>query len=915
MSKESEPVNITDKSILPAFSGENLSLLEDLYASYRKDTLSVDSEWRALFSAYESNRDSFSLSGSPVVSQTVAPTGTLELSRVELLLNTYRNYGHYAAGIDPLGMRMPERTWLKKSIESFSPEELKKSVTHVAFGTSSLEKLISMFERIYCDTIGLEISHLDKQAEKSWFYKQVESDSFFSVPETSIQKQIFLDLIKAEYFEKFSGNKFPGKKRFSLEGGESLIVLLNSLLREAEFSSAEGVVLGMAHRGRLNVLANVLEKPLSKIFAEFNENFDPATPDYSDVKYHLGYSAIRKLSETKNLKVTLMFNPSHLEAVHPVVNGSVRARQTLAKDTLRNKYYGIVIHGDAAFAGQGVVAEALNLSKVEGFSTGGTIHIVLNNQIGFTTDPSDSRGGPHATDPARGYHVPVIHVNGDDAEAVYKAALLAIRYRHTFHKDIVIDLVVYRKLGHNETDEPSFTQPFLYKIIKKHPGALAGYEKILKERGNSDEFITLAKEKYQKELKNGLHDQREQDVKMEVDTMKGNWSSIHNSNKISVIPSKMELKELGRTLVQFPDGFKLHPKLERYYTTREQMVQEKKPLDWAAAESLALAGLLKDKFWVRFSGQDVSRGTFSHRHAVLADYNTGTKFSPFENITERGVEFVNSPLSEFAVLGYEFGYSLVDPYGLVIWEAQFGDFANGAQVIFDQFISSAEQKWHRKSALTMLLPHGYEGQGPEHSSARLERFLQMASQENMRIVNLTTPAQYFHALRRQMVLHDRKPLLVFTPKSLLRYTESFSELKDFYNDGFLPVIWDRLLNPKRVIFCSGKIYYDIQKVRDEKNLVHVSLVRVEQLYPFPEVELKQVINQYSNATEFVWAQEEPENMGANSYIRDQLIKLIPERAGLSVVSRPSSAVPAEGIYKLHEKEQNRIVKESLGVRV
>ena len=732
--------------------------------------------------------------------------------------------------------------------------------------------------------------------------------------------RLFERVYQADYFEKFLAQKYIGKKRFSLEGGESLISLLDTAIETAGQVGLEHLVLGMAHRGRLNVLVNILQKPAGLIFAEFEENYEPGTLDYSDVKYHLGFSSNIMTRTGREVHLSLAFNPSHLEAVNPVALGSVRARQDIYGDAGRTKYMPILIHGDAAFPGQGVVSETLNMMNLNGYTVGGTLHIILNNQIGFTTNPQDSRSTRYATDLAKGFNIPIFHVNGDDPEAVNRILKLSIEFRERFHKDVIIDLVCYRRLGHNETDEPTFTQPLLYEKIKKQPPVAVLYQKkLLEDPEISGEDLQFIRDGVHAGLEESFNKAKVRGVKMESDTLKGLWSNYSGSNTLNVYSGAdqfhEELGSVAKALTTPPKEFYVHPKLERLFETRERMFAGEFPVDWGFAELLSLGSLLLRGFNIRFAGQDVKRGTFSHRHAALADIKTDQEWISLNHIRpEQGkIEMVNSPLSEFSVLGFEYGYSLSYPGKLVIWEAQFGDFANSAQIIIDQFISSSEVKWRRMSGLVVLLPHGYEGQGPEHSSARMERFLQLCASGNMQVCNCTTPAQYFHLLRRQMLRSFRKPLIIFSPKSLLRLPEAGSALKDLTDGAFHSVLPESEIEPaavKRVIFCTGKIYYELLRGRAEAERNDTAILRIEELYPFPESDLKEILGQYSGADEFFWVQEEPENMGAWNYIEKRLQKVLPVGPELSCIAREESPSPAAGLMKLHKMEQEKIVERS-----
>ncbi|MCB1177269.1 MAG: 2-oxoglutarate dehydrogenase E1 component, partial [Leptospiraceae bacterium] len=720
-------------------------------------------------------------------------------------------------------------------------------------------------------------------------------------------------------FENFLAKKFVGKKRFSLEGGETLIPLLDTVVEESGNNNLEGIIVGMAHRGRLNVLVNTLQKPASLIFAEFEEKHGEDL-SYADVKYHLGYSQMIKTQSGKDVKVSLAFNPSHLETVNPVVTGNVRARQNLYGDKNREKFMPLLIHGDAAFAGQGVVAETLNLMNLEGYTTGGTFHIIINNQIGFTTLPNESRSTLYSSDLAKGFQIPIFHINGDDPEAAYRTVKLLLEYRQKFHKDVIIDLLCYRRLGHNENDEPAFTQPYMYNIIKNHPTTAALYEKQLLDSGDiSSDDINKIKTEVKNWLEDSFNEAKNKDIKMRVDTMGGVWSELSLKPMLdepNTAVSKAEIEKIAEAMTSWPGEFTPNPKLVRLMENRKKMGKGEIPMDWGFGECLAFGTLLDEGFKVRLSGQDAQRGTFTHRHAVLVDIDKNYKYMPLADIHDKQGEFevINSSLSEYAVLGYEYGYSLANPNALVMWEAQFGDFANTAQVIFDQFISSSEVKWQRRSGLVVMLPHGYEGQGPEHSSARLERVMQLCAEYNMIVANCTTPAQLFHVLRRQMLRKYRKPLILMTPKSLLRHPMAISSIEHLTSGAFNEVITDTAVDKKKVrkvLFCSGKVYYDLVTKRDESKKDDVAIVRVEQLYPFPESRIKAVIKSFKTAKEHIWVQEEPQNMGSWNYIRDDFDEILGKPGSIQYVGRKRSASPAAGHLKVHLKEQEDLVKRAL----
>jgi 2-oxoglutarate dehydrogenase E1 component len=783
--------------------------------------------------------------------------------------------------------------------------------------------VIEHFEKVYCGSIGIEHYYLDNVQQRSWLqYKMevIEQQRPLVSPKRNSCAS-FEKLFQADYFEKFLGKKFVGKKRFSLEGGDALIPMLDAAVELAGQMAMNGIVLGMAHRGRLNVLENIMEKPAQFIFAEFKEKADVNTYDNADVKYHLGYSSERVTGSGKRVHLTLMFNPSHLEAVNPVCMGSVRARQTLNNDDAREKYMGILIHGDAAFIGQGVVPETLNLMSVPGYSTGGTLHIVINNQIGFTTLPEESRSTDYATDLAKGFQVPIFHVNGDDPEACHRVLTLAMEFKQRYKKDVVIDLICYRRHGHNETDEPAFTQPTMYDIIRKHPTPVEIYEKRLLAEGHEAKELEKIKNSVAEALERSFVETEEKNVTINVDSMKGLWSGFAKTGTVEpdTTMTAAELKSVSTAITTVPAGFNPHKKLLALLDNRAKMAKGELPLDWGMGEALAFGTLLSRGIGIRLSGQDAERGTFAHRNAVLLESNTAAKYTPLNHISDgQGkIEILNSPLSEYSVLGFEYGYSLSSPASLTIWEAQFGDFANGAQIIIDQFLSSGEVKWNRMSGLVMLLPHGYEGQGPEHSSARLERFLQLCAKENMIVCNLTNPAQIFHVLMRQALRKQKKPLVILTPKSLLRHPEAISSLADLQKGNFQEVIADtsvKAAGVTRVLLCSGKVYYDLLKEREARGLKEVAIVRLEQLYPFKYEKVGSIIDTYPKTKDLIWVQEEPKNMGAWFYIKDRFDERLSNgkyQNLIRCVARKTSPSPAAGLLKVHEREQKELIDRAL----
>jgi 2-oxoglutarate dehydrogenase E1 component len=884
--------------------------LEALYEQYLQRPDSVDPAWRAYFSS---------------VPPLKAVAANEKQAAVARLVQIYGNRGHLIAHIDPLGLlQRPRPSVLTLEYAGLSSADLDTefyttSRTDWIPKRATLREIIARLEYIYCGPIGAEFAHVSDSEERLWLQDEFQLGRMQQRFSAEEQRNILDQLTAAEGLERHLHTKYVGEKRFSLEGGEALIAALNDLVQQGGGSGIEEFVLGMPHRGRLNVLVNVLGKAPAKVFSEFEGNYDPLLAGSGDVKYHKGFSAdVRTASG--NVHVALAFNPSHLEIVDPVVEGSVRARQDRRADHRGDRVCPVLMHGDAAFAGQGVVMETLQLSQVPGYRTGGTVHIVIDNQIGFTTDPSDARSTLYSSDVAKMLEAPILHVNADDPEAVVFCTRLALRYRQRFHKDFVVDLVCYRRYGHNEADEPAVTQPLMYRTIRSHPTVREIYAKRLEDAGvlSAGEAEQMT-ERYRKSLDTGQLEQHPA-LGLIGNQYTIDWSRYRDVDwseptPVGVPPER--LKELGAQLMRLPEGFVLHPQIAHGLRNRAKMFAGEAPLDWGAAETLAYATLLDEGHAVRLSGQDSARGTFFHRQAVLHDQNTGRCYTPLQHVSERQAAFtvIDSILSEEAVVGFEYGYATTSPDCLVIWEAQFGDFVNGAQVVIDQFISSGEAKWGRFSGLTLLLPHGYEGAGPEHSSARLERFLQLCAENNMQVCVPSTPAQIFHLLRRQMLRSFRKPLIVMTPKSLLRNPLAVSTLADLGQNAFANVIGEVDDIPpgqvQRVIFCSGKVYYDLLAARRKENLRTIALVRIEQLYPFPVEEYQAILARYPNAVDLVWCQEEPQNQGAWYQIRHRLQDLAGTRP-VYYAGRAAAAAPATGLMKVHQREQQRLVETALG---
>ncbi len=917
----------------------NAAYVEALYEQYLLNPQSVDSAWRSTFDALPSSGQAERAHSGVIASvaartqsgalpATTLPAGVAseKQAAVSRLMQIYSNRGHLIATLDPLGLtQRPRPRVLELEYAGLSPADLDTEFYTASRNEwipkrASLKEIIARLEHIYCGHIGAEFAHVSDTEERLWLQDEYQLGRMqyrFSPEE---RRNLLGQLTAAEGLERYLHTRYVGQKRFSLEGGDVLIASLNDLIQQGGRTGVEEIVLGMPHRGRLNVLVNVLGKSPAQLFSEFEGKYDENHMQGSgDVKYHKGFSADVR-TPGGNVHVALAFNPSHLEIVNPVVEGSVRSRQERRNDVRGEKVVPVLMHGDAAFAGQGVVMETMQLSQARGFRTGGTIHIVVNNQVGFTTsDPRDARSTTYCSDVAKMIEAPILHVNADDPEAVLFVTRLALRYRQTFHKDVVIDLVCYRRLGHNEADEPAATQPLMYKVIRSHPTARQIYANRLIADGVLDAAaVEQVVAQYRQALDSG---------RLEMHPALGlignqytiDWSRYAQadwSERVRTALAPERLAALGERLVRLPADLVLNPRVAQIMSHRARMLAGAQPLDWGAAETLAYASLLEEGCAVRLCGQDSGRGTFFHRHAVLHDQETDRQYIPLQHVKDGQPRFtvIDSVLSEEAVLGFEYGYSTASPDTLVIWEAQFGDFVNGAQVVIDQFISSGEAKWGRLCGLTLLLPHGYEGQGPEHSSARLERFLQLCAEYNMQVCVPSTPAQMFHMLRRQMLRAFRKPLIVMTPKSLLRHELSVSSLAELSTSGFATVI-DEIdeITPaqvERVVFCSGKVYYDLLAARRTEGLRNIALVRIEQLYPFPVDEYQAVLARYAEATDLVWCQEEPQNQGAWHQIRHRLQDLAGPR-NVYYAGRPAAAAPATGLTKLHDTEQRRLVETAL----
>jgi 2-oxoglutarate dehydrogenase E1 component len=849
------------------------------------------------------------------------------------MANAYRVRGHLIADLDPLGSEASYHPELDPETYGLTIWDLDREFLTGNFGqhagepnakqTATLRDVLETLRDTYCGKIGPEYMNIQEPEQKRWLQHRMEPETNRWPLDRETRVRILRNLIAAEEFEHFLHSRFVGQKRFALEGAETASAILEEIIERAADRNVQEIVIGMAHRGRLNILANVVGKDVKQIFSEFEGEIDPASTQGSgDVKYHLGARAVRQTDSGRDITVSVAPNPSHLEAVDPVVEGIVRPKQDRLGDVERERVIPVLVHGDAAFAGQGVVAETLNLSQLDGYTTGGTIHLIINNQIGFTTLPDESRSTPYSTDVARGIQAPIFHVNGDSPQACIRVAQMAFDYRQQFKKDVVIDMFCYRRHGHNEGDDPSYTQPILYRKIKEHPSVATQYgERLVREKVVFPDEVQEMRKEVAQRLSEAYDAVQHRAERFELQEL----SAVPTEDIGGFCPrtavNQHVLDRVIHGITSFPEDFHLHPKLRGFVDRRRDVVAKNTSVDWAFGEALAFGTLALEGTPVRLSGQDSGRGTFSQRHLAFYDSENGKRYIPMQHISpDQGrFEVWDSSLSEYAVLGFEFGYSVADPLTMVIWEAQFGDFGNGAQIMIDQFISTAEQKWGQPSGLVMLLPHGLEGQGPEHSSARIERFLTLCAENNMQVCNCTTPAQYFHLLRRQMYggadrRGTRKPLVIFTPKSLLRHPKAVSSIHEFISGGFQEIVDDTVdpSNVSRVVFCSGKVYYDLLAARDERKADHVALARVEQLYPFASERAGEILARYPKTAEVVWAQEEPRNMGPWHSIHESLQPALdPTKREVRYVGRPESASPATGSGKRHQQEQAEIVNDAL----
>jgi 2-oxoglutarate dehydrogenase E1 component len=943
-------------------TGANATFIAELYSRYLEDPSSVDESWRTFFAELgeEGQQVLRELEGPPwggershvianghggngqaaVATAAPAPSAgpataqaTLDALRALSLIRAYRVRGHLLADLDPLGLvRMTHHPDLDPATYGFTEGDYERPIFVngvLGFQTATLREILEALKATYCGPVGVEYMHMQELEQRQWIQARIEVPRNQTEFTREGKRAILERLTAAEILERFLDRRYTGTKRFGLEGGESLIPALEQVIKRGGQLGMKELVLGMPHRGRLNVLTNVMGKPFAALFSEFQGN--AANPEdvqgSGDVKYHLGTSTDREF-DGNTVHLSLTANPSHLEAVNPVVLGKVRAKQRQRGDSTRDEVVGLLMHGDAAFAGQGLVPESLELSELKGYRTGGTIHVVVNNQIGFTTSPSYARSSPYPSDVAKIIQAPIFHVNGDDPEAVVHVARIATEFRQRFKKDVIVDIFCYRRHGHNETDEPAFTQPIMYRTIADHPTTRQLYAERLVGEGVIGEGEGEALVREFTVYLDSQFEAAKSYRPNKADWLEGAWSGLKvasgDARRGETAVAIEELTQVGHALTTVPEGFNLNRKIARQLEAKRKAIESGEGIDWATGEALAFGSLCAEGTVVRFTGQDSGRGTFSQRHAVLVDQETEERYVPINHVRDGQAPFeiIDSPLSEAAVLGFEYGYSLADPHALVLWEAQFGDFANGAQVIIDQFISPGEAKWLRMSGLVLLLPHGYEGQGPEHSSARLERFLQLCGEDNLQVCNLTTAANYFHALRRQVRRDFRKPLVVMTPKSLLRHPEVTSRLAEMGPGTFFrrtidevdPLVADDKV--KRVVLCSGKVYYDLRQARRERKVSDVAIVRIEQLHPFPAKALAESIGRFKNA-DVIWCQEEPQNMGAWTFIDRRIEQVLVELGGKAkrprYVGRPEAAATATGLLKRHNAEQARLVDEALSI--
>jgi len=934
----------TQLQIDSAYSGANAAFIEALYEEYLRDPESVPEDWRSRF-ARLNRREEVDTPHAPVretfrklarerantssAQHCLSPLAAEQQTAVLRLINGYRVRGHQNANLDPLKLRpqpaVPDLDPAFLQLDRLDPATHFNTGSLAAPDRMPLKQIIELVRRVYCGTIGAEYMHITNTHEKRWIQERIEGRPRIEGASVDEKRWLLTLLTAAEGIEKHLHSRYVGQKRFSLEGGESLIPLLDELIQHAGRNGVEETVIGMAHRGRINVLTNILGKPPQEIFDEFEGRIERDPARYvGDVKYHQGFSTD---IDTPGgiVHIALGFNPSHLEIINPVIEGSVRARQQRRGDRKGEQVLPVQIHGDSAFAGQGVVMETLNLSQTRGFSTGGTVHIIINNQIGFTTsNPLDTRSTLYCTDVAKMVQAPIFHVNGDDPEAVLFVTRLALDFRFRFNKDVLIDMVCYRRLGHNEADEPAVTQPEMYKKIRRHPTVREIYtQQLIADSIISPSQAQAMVENYRKSLEQGRVVSRPVICAVK-NRFAVDWRHFHSvawtCPATTSLPTE-QFKSLAQRLLELPSGFELHPRVEKIWRERQRMANGDQLIDWGFGETLAYASLLTEGCPVRLSGQDAGRGTFFHRHAVIHNQVDGTPHIPLQHLADDQANFlvIDSLLSEEAVLGYEYGYATAEPNALTLWEAQFGDFANGAQVVIDQFISSGGEKWGLLCGLVMLLPHGYEGQGAEHSSARLERYLQLCANANMQVCVPTTPAQIFHMLRHQILRPFRHPLIVMTPKSLLRHRLATSPIQAFTEDGFLNVIGEiDAIDPesvKRIVLCAGKLYYELLETRRSRGITDTAIIRIEQLYPFPSDDFAQAIAPYRNAEELIWCQEEPLNQGAWNQIKHRFAEQVAAGLRLWFVGRPRTAAPAVGYRPVHVQQQQTLIDEALTGRI
>ncbi len=919
----------------------NADVIDQMYRQWLDNPDAVDPTWRAFFQGFSLGNNGAGLTGSleGAASAGVAIVDSLKQSHVHYLIGAYRAIGHLQAHLDPLSDPPPASPKLQLAEFGLTDADLDISFdigTYLGGGQMKLRDIVAELQKTYCSHIGVEYAHIQDQDCRRWLQERIESTRLRPAFPKAQKVRILRRVHKAELFEKFLHTKYVGQKRFSLEGGETIIAALDAVIDHCPDVGVDEIVMGMAHRGRLNVLCSVMRKSFDQLFEQFSENYIPdAVGGDGDVKYHLGYESVLTTTSGSKVALRLAANPSHLEIVDPVVEGKVRARQRIHEDTEeRRRVMPLLIHGDAALAGQGVVAETLNFSQLPGYRTGGTLHFVINNQIGFTTDPRDARSSRYCTDVAKMIEAPIFHVNGDDPEAVCMVAQLALEFRNQWKRDVFVDMVCFRRHGHNEADEPSFTQPALYKKIAAHPLVSALYTERLVGEGSitaaQGEAITA---EYSASLEENLAKAKSREASKAAKgvepgaAFKGSNAIFQREYHHTPIETGAPIAEIDRVvrgLTEIPAGFKVHPKIRRILDARAQAYRDGGPVDWGLGEALAFGTLLVEGTPIRLSGQDCERGTFSHRHAVLTDIETDEKYTPLKSLADKQARFCvyNSLLSEAAVLGFDCGYSVDYPQMLCLWEAQFGDFANGAQVVIDQFIVSGESKWQRTCGIVLLLPHGYEGQGPEHSSARLERFLQACAEDNIQVANVTTPAQYFHILRRQIRRDFRKPLIIMAPKSLLRHPAAVSRIDDFVSGSFQEILEDPqwsaqapALPPQaaieRIILCSGKVYYDLAEHRARHGIADTAIVRIEQLYPLHRNRIAELSDTYGHQARLIWCQEEPENMGAWRWIAPQLEEIFGRKPAYA--GRAPSSSPAIGVLALHKLQLSALLQAAFSI--